>query len=90
VGAQDADGQYWDDTLYSLPASVSSVTVRLYYQTLSKEYVEFLRDENDTNSAGQALYDAWVAHGRSQPVLMAEATALVIIDDMIYSDGFED
>ena len=71
-----ADGQYWDDTAYSLPGSAVSVTVRLYYQTLSKEYVEFLRDENVTNSAGQDLYDAWAAHGRSQPVLMAEATSV--------------
>jgi hypothetical protein len=91
VGYAYADGQYWDDTLYDLPASVASVTVRLYYQTLSKEYVEFLRDENDTNSAGQALYDAWVAHGRSQPVLMAETTVNgEPHDDLIFNDGFED
>lgn len=76
VGYSYEDGQYWDDTSYSLPATVVSVTARLYYQTLSKEYVEFLRDENVTNSAGQDLYDAWAAHGRSQPVLMAEASAL--------------
>jgi hypothetical protein len=76
VGYSYADGQYWDDTTYSLPETAVSVTVRLYYQTLSKEYVEFLRDENVTNSAGQDLYDAWVAHGRSKPVLMAEATAV--------------
>ena len=90
VGYAYADGQYWDDTSYSLPAAVVSVTVRLYYQTLSKEYVEFLRDENDTNSAGQDLYDAWDAHGRSQPVLMAEATASTELDEQIFSDGFED
>jgi hypothetical protein len=91
VGYAYADGQYWDDTLYDLPASVTSVTVRLYYQTLSKEYVEFLRDENDTNSAGHALYDAWVAHGRSQPVLMAETTVNgEPHDDLIFNDGFED
>ena len=85
-----ADGQYWDDTAYDLPDTVASVTVRLYYQTLSKEYVEFLRDENDTNSAGQDLYDAWVAQGRSQPVLMAEATASTVLDELIFSDGFEE
>lgn len=65
-----ADGQHWDDTEYILPASADSVVVTLYYQTTSKEYVEFLRDENETNSAGDDLYDAWVAQGRSTPIVM--------------------
>lgn len=88
VGAVYADGQYWDDTAYPLPGTVASVTVRLYYQTVSREYIEFLRDENTTNSAGQDLYDAWAAHGRSQPVLMAEATTAATSSE-IFSDGFE-
>ncbi len=79
IGYSYADGQYWDDTYYELPVGVESVTVRLYYQTLSKEYVEFLRDENETNDAGQDLYDAWAANGRSQPVLMVEASTAVTI-----------
>jgi hypothetical protein len=90
IGYAYADGQYWDETNYDLPATVVSVTVRLYYQTLSRAYVEFLRDANLTNSAGQDLYDAWAADGRSQPVLMAEATAETEADDLIFSDGFED
>jgi hypothetical protein len=83
-----ADGQYWDDTSYTLPATVASVTVRLYYQALSKEYVEFLLNENVTNSAGQDLYDVWVAHGRSQPVLMVEETAQLPSPEL-FSDDFE-
>ena len=69
-----ADGQYWDDTHYTLPGNSATVTVTLYYQTTTKEYVEFLRDENTTNTAGQDLYDAWVAHGRAAPVVMAQET----------------
>jgi hypothetical protein len=72
-----ADGQYWDDTNYVLPSSATSATVTLYYQTTTKEYVEFLRDENHTNTAGQAFYDAWVAHGRGAPIAMAQATTSV-------------
>ncbi len=71
VDATYADGQYWDDTLYALPEGSASATVRLYYQTSSKEYIEFLRDENVTNHWGQTLYDAWEMHGKSAPVLMA-------------------
>ena len=77
VDATYADGQYWDNTSYTLPSESDSVVVRLFYQTLSKEYVEFLRDANTTNSAGQDLYNAWALHGRSAPVLMAEARAAV-------------
>jgi hypothetical protein len=69
-----ADGQYWDDTEYTLPSSTDSVVVSLYYQTISKEYVEFLRDANMSNSAGQDFYDAWAAHGKSTPVLMAQVS----------------
>ncbi len=66
------DGQYWDETQYRLPAESDSVLVTLYYQTTSKEYVEFLRDENTTNQAGQNLYNSWVAQGKSAPVVMAQ------------------
>jgi cytochrome c553 len=68
-----ADGQYWDDTQYVLPAATDHVEVNLYYQTTSKEYVEFLRDENRTNDWGQIFYDLWAANGKSAPELMARA-----------------
>jgi len=66
-----ADGQYWDETTFRLPAGVRSVAVALRYQSTSREYVEFLRDENHTNGAGQRLYDLWASHGRGEPVVMA-------------------
>lgn len=69
-----ADGQHWDDTSYDIPATAARVDVTLYYQTTSKEYVEFLRDENVTNDKGQVLYDLWAANGKSAPVAMATAT----------------
>lgn len=77
VGYAYADGQHWDDRTYTLPNSAETVHARLYYQATSKEYIEFLRDENTTNSIGQQLYDAWVNHGRATPVLMAEASVEV-------------
>jgi hypothetical protein len=65
-----ADGQNWDTATYPLPVTARSVRAELLYQTTSKEYVEFLRDENTTNSAGDDLYALWTAHGRAAPVLM--------------------
>jgi hypothetical protein len=71
------DGQYWDDTEYTLPAGIDSVHVTLYYQTTTKEYIEFLRDANTTNSTGHDLYNAWVAQGMAPPVVITEAGTAV-------------
>lgn len=81
-----ADGQHWDDTEYALPAEAESVYVTLYYQTTSKEYVEFLRDANTTNSAGQDLYDAWVAQGKAPPEVMAQARTGVSVTTDVPED----
>ena len=48
----------YDDTAFGvdLPATVVypvTIAVRLRYQTTSREYVEFLRDENRTSTRGQ-------------------------------------
>ena len=67
-----ADGAHWDDTHYRLPAGTVRVDVALLYQTTSKEYIEFLRDNNTVDMLGQQLHDAWAAHGRSAPVAMAQ------------------
>ncbi len=74
VGASYADGQHWDDTLFGVPAGAASAKVTLYYQTTSREYVEFLRDENRTNQAGQIAWDLWDEAGRSAPVAMDQQT----------------
>jgi hypothetical protein len=69
-----SDGQYWDETFYTLPFVPDSVDVTLYYQTTSKEYIEFLRDENTTNDAGQVMYSLWEANGKSAPEIMNHKT----------------
>ncbi len=74
VGATYADGQHWDDTRFRLQQGATTATVRLYYQSASKEYITFLRDENETNDAGDILYEQWELTGKSPPVLMATAT----------------
>ncbi len=74
VGYTYADGQYWDETDYLVPGTTGRVVATLFYQTLSKEYVEFLRDENRTNQSGQTLYDRWAANDKSAPVAMTSQT----------------
>jgi PKD repeat protein len=64
------EGQNWDNTDFTLPTGTQKVEVTLYYQTTTREYVEFLRDENHTNEWGQVFYDLWNSQGKSAPVVM--------------------
>jgi hypothetical protein len=68
------DGQYWDRTEYLLPDSTALIEVTLYYQSTSKEYVEFLRDKNVTNDWGTVFHNLWAVSGKSAPVAMATQT----------------
>jgi hypothetical protein len=77
VGHSYADGQYWDDSLYTLPAGATRAEVKLYYQSTSKEFVEFLRDENRTTSHGQAMYELWATNGMCPPTLIGERTWVI-------------
>ncbi|MHC4765618.1 MAG: Ig-like domain-containing protein [Planctomycetota bacterium] len=77
VGYSYADGNYWDDTYYVVPPGAASAEVTLYYQSTSKEFVEFLRDENFTNSKGQELYDLWNENDKCPPEVMQTATIAV-------------
>ncbi len=74
VGAAYADGQHWDDTLYPIPAGATRAIVTLWHQTTTREYAEFLRDQNRTDQTGQVAYDLWVQFGRSAPVSMDTAS----------------
>ena len=74
VGAIYAEQQYWDDTLYAIPAGAVRAEVEVFHQTTIREYIEFLRDTNTTDNAGQVAYDQWVANGRSAPVLLETAS----------------
>lgn len=80
VGYHYENGQYWDVTRYSMQGNVSSIDVNVYYQTVSGEFAEFLKEENvdnayDWNNWGQKVYDAWQKYGA--PVLVAQTTVAV-------------
>ncbi|MHC4912618.1 MAG: multiheme c-type cytochrome, partial [Planctomycetota bacterium] len=72
------DGQYWDDTYYDVPSGATSADVTLYYQSTSKEFVEFLRDENTTTNDGNDMYDLWNDNGKSPPEIMQTATIALV------------
>jgi hypothetical protein len=71
------DGQYWDETYYSMPPGAASAEITLYYQSTSKEFIEFLQSENTTNTKGQEMYDLWNNNNKCPPETMATVTATV-------------
>jgi hypothetical protein len=73
VGHHYDDGQYWDEAYFEIPAGAVRAHARLYYQSTSKEFVEFLYTENYTDANGTNLYNMWLANDRCPPVLMTEA-----------------
>ena len=79
IGATYADGQYWDDSTFPIPAGTAKAVVTLYFQVTTREYAEFLRDENFTDSNGQQAYDLWNTHGKSAPVDMDHAELAVVV-----------
>jgi hypothetical protein len=68
VGATYVAGQHWDDTVYTLPGEAEQVVVTLYYQTASKEYIDFLRSEGGAD--GATLGTLWDS-SKSPPEVMA-------------------
>jgi len=81
VGHAYADGQYWDDRFYGIPAGAASAEVTLNYQSTSKEFMEFLRDENFTNTKGQEMYDLWNENGKCPPEVMGTLTLAVSVEE---------
>lgn len=86
---------HWDWTTYSIavPGDADGplrITTSLYYQTASREYIEFLRDENtsgpdphrpaETLSRGEHMYELWETYDRCPPILMKTATRRLVLD----------
>ncbi|MCJ7659058.1 MAG: PQQ-dependent sugar dehydrogenase [Anaerolineales bacterium] len=70
IGATYSDGQYWDDTVYMLPDDTESIQVTLFYQTASKEYVDFLRTYGGLD--GDTIGSLWDS-SKSPPEVIATA-----------------
>jgi len=73
VGYTYADGQHWDDSTFSVPTGAATAAVTFYFQTSTKEYMEFLRD-TALDGSRLTVYNLWVQHGKSAPVAMDSAT----------------
>jgi hypothetical protein len=70
VGYAYADGQYWDDTVFTAPPGAVRAEVRVFHQTTSLEYAQFLQTANTTDNQGNIFMDQYVAQGMSAPIEM--------------------
>jgi hypothetical protein len=73
------DAEYtggYDDVSLTIPAGADYVEVNLYYQTTSREYIEFLRDE--INGSGNLTL--------SSPTYSGEPVAYIIQSDPFFAD----
>jgi hypothetical protein len=75
VATSYADGQYWDDSFFALPAGATRAEVSVNYQSLTRHYIEALRDGNVTDHWGQTLHDLWEKTGKGAPILMSGSDA---------------
>ncbi len=86
IGASYTDGQHWAEVSFQLPESAVEAEIALRYQTSSREYIEFLREANTTNDAGELLFDAWEETGMSPPVTLASVGAFAPADTDVPPD----
>jgi hypothetical protein len=64
-----APGQYWDETEYIIPQDAVRLVVTLYYQTASREYIDFLQKNGGAD--GLTLARLWQA-SKSPPEIVAQ------------------
>ncbi|EYF03048.1 MYXO-CTERM sorting domain-containing protein [Chondromyces apiculatus] len=78
----DGNGGYrsFDEASFTVTApsgasGMQTLSVRVYYQSMTRHYIEFLRDQNVTDDRGQLLEEIYLATGEAPPILIASADA---------------
>jgi hypothetical protein len=92
--------EYWDEEPFPIPVGAVSAEVRLYYQSTSWEYVQFLWKQNDGSvtflaNEGVNMLDAWLNAGgatapekrMSPPFEMASVPAMAVTGPTVNPPG---
>ncbi|KYF51205.1 hypothetical protein BE08_20485, partial [Sorangium cellulosum] len=82
IDFSDGNGGYrnYDEASFTLtvPADASgaqTLSARVYYQSMTREYVEFLRSANVTDNKGEELMAIYEETGEAPPILVASEDA---------------
>ncbi|MBK9259465.1 MAG: hypothetical protein IPM54_06465 [Polyangiaceae bacterium] len=78
--------RHFDDASFALTipshvAGACTLSARVYYQPITRKYVEHLADANVTDASGQELLEVYDALGASPPELVASHDVSIIIGD---------
>ncbi len=74
-GYKSSDEVTLDLTWPADAAGQVTLSARLYYQSMTREYVEFLKSANTTNTKGDDLATVFQATGEGAPLVIARAEA---------------
>ncbi|MBL8722376.1 MAG: hypothetical protein JNL79_40720 [Myxococcales bacterium] len=74
LGHPYADGEHWATIDFDVPSGAARAEVTLWYQTVTKHYVEALRAGNKTDAWGEKLYALWLATDKDPPFAITTAT----------------
>jgi MYXO-CTERM domain-containing protein len=74
-GYKSSDDVTLDLTWPSDASGQVTLSARLYYQSMTREYVEFLKSANVTNTKGDELAAVFQATGEGAPLVIAKAEA---------------
>ncbi|MAF67258.1 MAG: hypothetical protein CMJ84_16575 [Planctomycetes bacterium] len=77
IGANYADGQYWDDAIFDLPDGAARAEATLHYQTVTRHYIEALRDGNVTDHWGDTLHRLWLQTNKCPPIEITSGELLL-------------
>lgn len=77
VGINFADGEHWDDTYFWVPDGTAKAVVTVFYQTVTKHYIEALRNANVTDHWGETLHQLWLDTNKGAPIQMVSDAIVV-------------
>lgn len=75
VGQAYADGQHWDELEYEIPTGAIEAVITLWYQSLTREYVEYLAP---LSTAGAILETLWQDDDILQRVPPLDMNSIVV------------
>jgi hypothetical protein len=97
INYSDGSGGFknFDETSFLIPAPTSGsgfkkLVVRVNYQTVTQEYVDFLANENTTDSRGTQLAQIYNDTGKAAPMVVAQTDAIVDLGQPVIDAGIPD
>ncbi len=83
-------GQSLMDSSPGMDGDELEISVRLLYLINTPEYLQVLRDDNNSNLAGEVAQDAFSAIGGPEPIVLAQRSQIVALTGLEGGESTED